>query len=176
MRKYAAVALSFAVGSISTLLFIHTSTIVQRSFAQGVSSPYSAILGELKSKFGGSAVSSPPAMPIVPSVWLNINSVGFRSGNGVQQLDGINCKGCSVDVAVITYAGGQFRCEDCVFAKPKEIVLLGPALNTLQFLQLVGIVPPAKPEPPNPNAPALRTIEMTNKATRKNWVSPALGN
>jgi hypothetical protein len=180
MRRYALASGSFVLGAVSMflLLGVHTSTVVQRSFAQTAAPPAppsasadeDAAIEALTKQFGVAGILVPSAMPKTPAVWMHMAGGGINGG--VQQLDGMDCNGCKVAVSVLTYAGGQFKCENCSITT-QYVFLHGPALNTFKFLQLTHVIPAPGPkaEPTNPNAPPLYKIKMTGAQGRMNWVS-----
>ncbi len=189
MRRYIPLLASFGLGVLSTVLFfgVHTSTVVQSSFAQTTappstpptppasasapSSPYTDLLAALSRRFGPSVFVSERSMPVVPNVWMHMSDIGIKGMAGIQQLDGMDCDGCDMSVSLLTYAGGQFRCRNCKIQSANGVFLLGPAQNTLQVLQIVGAIPGPKPEAPNPNGQKLNTIQMSNSQGRLDWVS-----
>ena len=147
-------SLGFWVGS-------HTSTIVQSLSAQAPSP---------KPSIRSSGIEAPLAFPTVPDFWVHLS--GDNPGDAIQQLDGMDCDGCTLKVKVLTYSGGQFKCQKCSISY-EEVRLFGAAQNTLTFLQMVGAVPKPNAESPNnPNTPQIHTATLTNVA-RLNWVSLA---
>ena len=167
MRKYAPLLLAFALGFVLS----HTSTLVQRAFADPPNCPPPPVLPEALGKaFGVSLVISDGSIPSVPDVWFKLE--GENKG-GMQQLDGMDCIGCVVDVNLLTYAGGQFKCERCAIKSKNGVFLVGAALNTFHMLQLVGAIPSPKPPEPNPNRPQVMTAALTNPPARLDWVSLA---
>src|SRR2546429_6809308 len=154
MRKYAPLLLSFALG-VACGLGIQTSTFVQRSLAQAPSTPCPAppsapaLPDALIKAYGPMLIEALGAIPVVPVGGFNLEG---NSTAGIQQLDGMNCKGCVLQAKLITYGGGQFQCERCTIASTNGVWLHGAALNTFRVLQFTGAIPGApKAEPDNPN-------------------------
>jgi len=114
----------------------------------------------------------PDAMPKVPTAWFHLR--GVNSG-GIQQLDGMDCDGCTLKVKVLTYAGGQFKCTNCSISAANGFLLQGAAQNTLAVLKLMGAIPGAVPKakPVNPNTPQLYQSKTRNNEGRMDWVSLA---
>jgi len=92
-------------------------------------------------------LGSEPKVPPLPSGHIS----GFSSDYNVQvqRLDGLNCDGCVVEAAIVTYAGGEFRCVNCRL-KGDSIVLKGAALNTFIMLQQIGAFLKTPKEAPAP--------------------------
>jgi len=88
------------------------------------------------------------------------------------QLDGLNCERCIFRTPVLTYAGGAFRLVQTTFVGLPQVILTGPALNTLQVLKLFGAFkqPPSNTPPPVFTPPPLQqaTAPETLKATVSN--------
>jgi hypothetical protein len=176
MRKYAPLVLSFVFGGLC-VLGIQTSTFVQRLSAQTLSAkcptgPTTPV--DLAKKFGMMLMSADGAKPGVPDVWISLGGAN-NGGPVIQQLDGLDCDGCTLKVNLLTYAGGQFKCTNCSIATVHGIYLEGAALNTFRVLQFVHAIPGApvpKTAPVNPNAPQVMTAVLT-KPSRMDWVSLA---
>jgi hypothetical protein len=138
-------------------------------------SPYSAERAELYKTFGGTGFASPFSMPTIPTS-STFHLDGADMNVGWQQLDGVDCTGCTIRSKAVVYAGGHFRCDNCKIAPTTgTIILLGPAFNTLKFLQSAGVIPAPKPAEPqtNPNAPQLHKININSaEQTRKDWLAP----
>ncbi len=86
---------------------------------------------------GTSLVVIPAAEPVVPNLISVFSGMKLTSGK-FQQLDGIDCEHCIIDSPVLTYAGGLYRLNGAVSARPMRLVLKGPALNTWGLLNQLG--------------------------------------
>jgi hypothetical protein len=92
---------------------------------------------------------------------ISFDGVNISEASG-QVLDGVNCTRCTIDVNVLSYSGGMFKCEQCT-VKVERIELRGAALNTFNLLKALGLLgenaaapPPKKPVPYiDPNAPRI---------------------
>lgn len=139
---------SFALGlCVMYLLASHTSTIVQRGFAQEPAKPERAI---------GTAVEMGGFEPMVPGLGPRLN-VHIEQPVQRQALDGLNCEGCDIDAGVLTYAGGAYNCNPCKI-KHERVELRGAAANTLRFLMQTGMlgVPMPKAPPSSPGNPNIK--------------------
>jgi hypothetical protein len=151
---------SFIVGVCSMWCFMnfghHTSTLVHPS-----------------SVFAQAAVTFPSAVPTVPDISANAYSEDMTiSGYSAQPLDGLKCKKCLIDVPVLTYAGGQFDCQECKFRHPVKLGLTGAAQNTLVALEAFGVIGTVKPAAPlPPNSPSVYSASATRQNTQLTFVS-----
>jgi len=125
-------------------------------------------LGAQQAPKGPRGIADESAKPIVPP--LRVHMIGGGVSGMVQQLDGIDCKGCSIINADLTYAGGAFKCENCTISA-RSLTFEGAAWNTLQLLQFVGAIP-KPPQTPVPQKPQIMTAELKQQKT-VSWVSLA---
>lgn len=84
-----------------------------------------------------------PALPALP----NRRMVGVLI-KGQWQLDGLNCFNCRFQNATLTYAGGQFRCDECWFDGSLSIMFSGAAANALAVNDWVQQLHDSKQWPP----------------------------
>lgn len=136
---------SFVLGVATFFVGSHISTVVHPSllaFAQ--------------------AVSIGNAEPTVPALSNNEFS-GATLSSPTQPLDGLNCTKCVISAAVLTYAGGQFKCAECSL-KTQRLELKGAALNTLNLLKIVGAFGAPRPQSPAIDQDAPRIMIASDKA------------
>jgi hypothetical protein len=124
---------------------------------------YTRVHAQQALKIGGAEPTVPPLGPF------------FRESvftGALQPLDGINCEKCTIEASVITYAGGGFRCVDCI-VRSNQVQLKGAANNTFKILMLVGAIsgPPAPEKTVPQNAPKLATTIEIGKQPKVTWVS-----
>jgi hypothetical protein len=135
MTKVALALGSFALGvALGSLSFgSHTVTLLQPLFAQ------TALVLDDKE----------PTIPPLGAPMLRSSFTG-----ATQALDGINCTGCTIEAAAMSYAGGAFKCSPCTL-KPQIVQLKGAALNTVIFLRDIGAfgATPPRGKPFDPSAP-----------------------
>jgi hypothetical protein len=135
---------SFIVGVCFALLIfslIHTFTPVQAQGGLGITG----------------------AEPVVPP--LSGHMTGVAISGALQQLDGIDCDGCTIEASTVTYAGGAFRCNNCS-VKRQLLQLRGAAFNTLTILQAFGAIPPPPAPPrglPRPAPEIVNLLQITPK-------------
>jgi hypothetical protein len=107
-------------------------------------------------------VPSPVSEPVVPPMSRHMH--GFNWSGGIQQLDGIDCSDCQITDAIVTYAGGQFKCIHCKVAV-KGFVFKGAALNTVNLLVAMDALKPAANIDNNPNTPNMRSAKLETSST-----------
>jgi hypothetical protein len=114
------------------------------------------------------AIAGGNTEPVVPPLSLHLSNFSL-SGGFVQPLDGIDCDGCLLSVARLSYAGGAYRLKNTRIPNGIPIELKGAALNTVNLLRQLGAfsnsqqplpssptptpTPPASPTPPPKAAP-----------------------
>jgi hypothetical protein len=152
MRKIALALGSFIVGACSAFLALSLSQTSTRVQAAGQATGVRA---------GG-------AEPIVPPLGVRLEDSGIGAFE-TQPLDGINCVRCSIDVGVITYAGGAFNCDGCSI-QAKRVQLKGAALNTFNALRFFGVIPNPTPTVPQQSPIQRASITLTLQNPVK-WVS-----
>jgi len=129
----------------------------------------SLVLGRPKLSRGAQEFN-PHAEPTIPGLTAKLESLTL-SGQQLP-LDGVNCIKCKLKAPVLTYAGGEFNCEQCELAM-KNITLKGAALNTVVLLQSLGVLQgPKQGLQGAPQEPVLRASFPIPAAKSVTWVSP----
>jgi hypothetical protein len=189
MRRYTPLLCSFVLGAVCmSLVNPHTSTVTQRAFALAqttpsvpqnpptpqsppATTPPPMLEYPLHPEFGSAFFATQGAKPLTPKVaWLHFR--GTMDG-GQQQLDGLDCDGCTLKNVVLTYAGGPFRIANGKLSVRGLYLDQGsPADNTLKVLFLAGAIPSRMPPKKQiiPNAPPVMKTNMPT-LQRVDWDS-----
>jgi hypothetical protein len=133
---------SFVVGALvasTASLLIHRSTVAHADQTPAV-------------VIGG-------AEPVVPP--LSATFKGGRIGGDIQALDGLSCDDCTLDVPVLTYAGGSFGLTNAHVRQHAEIRLKGAASNTVALLAALGALPNAHPNNQPSTGPQPQIVDLT---------------
>ena len=136
-------------------------TVALGSFIVGACCMFIALSGNHASIFAQGRIvgqgipnvlSIPDAVPEVSSKLLRVSGITIEGTE--QQIDGLDCEGCTFNSPVLTYGGGPFRLANAKAVGTVRIELVGAAANTEAFLSILQgatlVRPPQKPKQDTP--------------------------
>jgi uncharacterized protein YjbI with pentapeptide repeats len=98
------------------------------------------------------------------------------SANESQDLDGLDCRGCTFNGAMMRYSGGAFNLENANFSGTTRLELSGAAANTVAFLKFMdglakGVAPKSFPQ----NKPVHKQAIAKNPLPKLDFTAPYIG-
>jgi hypothetical protein len=121
---------------------------------------------------GGTGVKMPGTIPTFIPLEQTPIFEDFTFSDESQDLDGIECTGCTFNNVTLRYSGGAYKLANATFTGTTRVELRGAAANTIAFLPLLqAIASGQRAEPPNPNRPVLKTA-TAKSAFQTSWASP----
>jgi hypothetical protein len=126
---------------------------------------------------GGKGVKIEGAIPqFIPLEATPIFNNFTISETESQDLDGLDCRGCTFSGALVRYNGGAFNLENANFSGTTELVLSGAAANTVAFLKFMdgltkGVAPKSFPQ----NKPIHKKAVAKQALPKIDFTAPYIG-